>query len=138
MSPSQGSLLVMVSKPLEKLSYTKIRKTRVVLCLELLKDKGTSQKALESPNLQHRNICKTRTREGHQGKTMVPFLSCLPSFPAGWHGSWLLQEGPGWRQPFLLGIIPCPSSPWSWSSSQPYLKQQKMPMARSSAASDVE
>lgn len=132
LEPSAWITAADVHKALEKLFC------RVLLCLGLLRDKRTSQIPLESPNLQHREIYKTRAGEGHQERTALPLLSWLPSFPGGRGGSWLLQEGTGQEKPSLLGFTPCPCSPGSRGSSQPYLKQEKMPMARSSAASDVE
>lgn len=95
LEPSPGITAGDGHKATEKLPYSKIMKGRVVLCLGLLRDKRTSQKPLESPNLQHKEICKATTREGHQGRTTLPFLSCPPSFPVGRDGSWLFQEGTG-------------------------------------------
>lgn len=94
LEPSPGITPGDGHKAMEKFSCSKTRKGRIVLCLGLLRDKGISQKPLESPNLQHKEICKPRTWEGHQGRTTLPFLSCLPSFPV-LGGSWLLQEGTG-------------------------------------------
>lgn len=61
LEPSPGITAGDGHKVMEKLACSKIRKDRVVLCLGLLRDKGTPQKPLESPNLQHKEVCKART-----------------------------------------------------------------------------
>lgn len=144
--PSPGVTAGEGHKALEKFSCSKIRKDGAVLCWGLLRGKGNIPETSGEPKSAARGDLQTQnstgppkglvctTREGQRCRSSPAFPVVLSAgMDPGCSGRGQAEGShPCW------GFIPCPSSPRGWSSSQPYLKQEKMPMARSSAASDVE
>lgn len=144
-SPAQGSLLVMVTKSWRSLPA--LKSGRAGLCCAW----GCSGTRAHPRNLWRAQICSTRrsakpelervTREGqhsHSSPVFPVFLlagmgpGCSRRAQAeGSHPCWDLSRVPPAQG---AGAAPSPT----WSIFQAYLKQEKMPMATSSAAIDVE
>jgi len=71
---------------------------------------------------------------------MLQFISCLPGYPCrqGWSLAALGVQR--LRAAIPADDLPCsaPGAAHGAASAEPYLKQEKMPMAKNRAARDVE